>query len=154
MLSDGIASELCPSAFATPPAGQYIDRSTATASQLDAGACGPRCNATLFQNRRAHVLKSSILTVLALPIACALATAVGAAKGMAQEPEADGSTPPTVAAVRLSDGPARIRIDGVLEDEAWQDAPIAPAFRQREPRGGCGAAARRRRGTWPNGWDW
>jgi len=84
------------------------------------------------------VLKSPRRIARGLPAACALASAIAAAESVAQQPGVDASAPPTLAAVRLPD-PARIHVDGVLDDEAWQDAPIASGFRQREPREGASA---------------
>jgi hypothetical protein len=50
-------------------------------------------------------------------------------------------TPPTVEAHRL-DPDARLRLDGVLDEAAWQHAAPATGFRQQEPREGAPATER------------
>jgi hypothetical protein len=48
------------------------------------------------------------------------------------------STPASARAVRLADGPseAAIRIDGLLDEEVWVNAPASSGFKQREPQEG------------------
>ncbi len=43
------------------------------------------------------------------------------------------TAPPSLTAVRAAVAP---RLDGILNDEAWREAPIASGFRQRDPREG------------------
>ncbi len=67
----------------------------------------------------------------------ALTTPVtGIAQGVAGNRAINASTRPTLVAFPA---PAPIRIDGVLDDEAWQRAPRATGFLQSEPREGQAA---------------
>ncbi|MEJ2185791.1 MAG: DUF5916 domain-containing protein [Gemmatimonadota bacterium] len=66
---------------------------------------------------------------LALPVALAACLA-GASGATAQ-----AYTPPSLRAVRMAPGQT-IKLDGRLDDAAWQRAPVAGGFRQREPHVG------------------
>ena len=52
---------------------------------------------------------------------------------LAASPSDAAADPPALRAVRT---PAPPRVDGVLDDAAWREAPLASGFRQREPREG------------------
>jgi hypothetical protein len=60
-----------------------------------------------------------------LPMSAALLLQAASAQGP--------SAPPTLRAVRVAVPP---RVDGVLDDPVWRDAPLASGFRQRDPREG------------------
>ncbi len=63
-----------------------------------------------------------MFSLAALPFALLLTAAPGALTG-----------PPSLTAARVAIAP---RIDGVLKDQAWREAPGASGFRQRDPREG------------------
>ncbi|MEJ2679862.1 MAG: hypothetical protein P8174_12460, partial [Gemmatimonadota bacterium] len=67
--------------------------------------------------------------ILALPLALVVSLA-GSARADAQT-----YTPPSLRAVRLAPGQT-IKLDGRLDDAAWQHAPAAAGFREREPNVG------------------
>ncbi len=74
-------------------------------------------------------------TTTARAIARVLPFAFAASFVWTAEAAAQAYTPPSLQAVRLAPGQS-IKVDGTLDDAAWQRAPVAGGFRQREPHVG------------------
>ena len=79
-------------------------------------------------------------TLKLLPHVALLALINIAGAGWAAQEETDGDTPQLPAAL-LTD-PAGVRLDGLLDEAAWQTADVMSGFRQREPSEGAAASER------------
>ncbi len=79
-------------------------------------------------------------TLKLLPHVALLALINIADAGWAAQEETDGD-PPQLSAVLLTD-PAGVRLDGLLDEAAWQTADVMSGFRQREPSEGAEASER------------
>lgn len=76
-----------------------------------------------------------------LSVAGAVCSLVGSATVAQQAAPVRGYEPPSIAALALSDvSQSAIRVDGILDEEAWQVARAAAGFRQREPIEGADAS--------------